>query len=247
GGEAKGDEPDLPDIPKLHGLFEAAWNKADKSSQRVKSGSVNPGYCFPKPTLFVNVSTPERKKMYLSNWLSAHALWLSQVNVHSPSKVPLPQMWRDFLNTINTTWLSSTRSASTKSAVLDILGESIVQVAQGLAVAPAEILWQGIQVQVLTLSNPPLWLICSILWELYELSFQYKLYVLDWAIVGHLWSTDEVQLNHQTLLHSIFPGESGLLMWSEPLLQEPHELGMCTASMEITLPYVNNFHELLLA
>ena len=33
-----------------------------------------------------------------------------------------------------------------KSAVLDILGEIIVQAAQGLTVAPAEIVWRGIQV-----------------------------------------------------------------------------------------------------
>ena len=81
GGEAKWEESDLPDIPKPHGLFGAAWKKADKSSQRVRSGQVNPGYHFPKLTLFVNVSTPERKKTYLLNWLSARALWMSQVDV----------------------------------------------------------------------------------------------------------------------------------------------------------------------
>ena len=146
GGGAKWEEPDLPDIPKPHGLFGAAWKKADKSSKRVRSGQVDPGYRFPKPTLFVNVSTLERKKTYLLNWLSASALWMSQVDVRSPSKFPSPQMWRDFLNTIDTNQLSSTRSGSMKSAVLDILGEIIVQAAQGLTVAPAEIVWRGIQV-----------------------------------------------------------------------------------------------------
>ncbi|KAI6098312.1 hypothetical protein EDD17DRAFT_1455756, partial [Pisolithus thermaeus] len=81
------------------------------------------GYCFPKPMLFVNVSMPEWKKTYLFNWLSAHLLWISQVGVHSPSKFPSPQMWRDFLNTIGMDQPSSTRSASMKSAVWDILGE----------------------------------------------------------------------------------------------------------------------------
>ena len=57
----------------------------------------------------------------------------------------------------------------------------------------------------------------SLLWELYELSFHYELYALDRVIVGHLWSTDEAWLNCQTCLYSIFPGESGLLMWLEPL------------------------------
>ncbi|KIM54804.1 hypothetical protein SCLCIDRAFT_136028, partial [Scleroderma citrinum Foug A] len=92
-----------------------------------------------------------------------------------------------------------------------------------------------------------LWLMLSLLWELYELSFCYELYALDRVIVGHLWSTDEAQLNHQTCLYSIFPGESCLLMWLEPLPQEPCDLGMCTSSMEIALPYLNNFRELLSA
>ena len=42
------------------------------------------------------------------------------------------------------------------------------------------------QVQVLTLSDPPLQFMRSLLWELYELNFQYELYALDWFIVPHL-------------------------------------------------------------
>ncbi|KAI6041024.1 hypothetical protein EDC04DRAFT_2566219 [Pisolithus marmoratus] len=198
--------------------------------QRVQLGLVDPGYHFPKPILFVNVSTPEQKKTYLVNWLSAHLLWISQVSVCSPSKFPSPQMWRDFLNTIGTDLPSSMRSASMKSAVRDILGENIIHAAQ-----------------VSSLSDPPLWLIHSILWELYELNFHYELYALDQVIVPHLWTTDQAQLDRQGLLYSIFPGESGLLMWSERLPQEPRELGLCASSMSIALPYWNNFCKLLSA
>ena len=42
------------------------------------------------------------------------------------------------------------------------------------------------QVQVLTLSDPPLQFMCSLLWEIYELNFQYELYALDRFIVPHL-------------------------------------------------------------
>ena len=79
GVEVKWEEPDLPDILKLHSLFRSAWKKANKSSQRVNSGIIDPGYRFPKPTLFVNVSTLEQKKTYLLNWLSACPLWMSKV------------------------------------------------------------------------------------------------------------------------------------------------------------------------
>ncbi|KAI6010247.1 hypothetical protein BKA83DRAFT_4503680 [Pisolithus microcarpus] len=163
GGEAKWEEPNLPDIPKPHTLFNCAWRKAEK----------------------------KQKKTYLFNWLSACPLWISQVSVCSPSKFPSPQIWRDFLNTIDMDQPSSTRSASTKLAVQDILGENIIHVAQGYAGAPEEIEWQGMQVQVSSLSDPPLWLIHSILWELYELNFCYELYALDEVIIPHLWTTDE--------------------------------------------------------
>ncbi|KAL4064980.1 hypothetical protein V8B97DRAFT_2025877 [Scleroderma yunnanense] len=179
--------------------------------------------------------------------LSICSLWINQVNGHPPSKLPTPQMWRHFLNTIDPSQLSSTKSASSKLVVLDILGENIVQVAaKGLAEAWEEIVWQGMQVQVSSLSDPPLWLVCSILWEPYELNFHYELYMLDCAIVPEHWTTSEAW-TQQTLLHSIFPGRYGLRMWSEPLPQELHDLGMCTHSMEVALPYVNNFCELLSA
>ncbi|KAI6019063.1 hypothetical protein EDC04DRAFT_2607638 [Pisolithus marmoratus] len=226
-GEVKWEEPIIPDILRPHSVFNSAWKKAEKNMQRVKSGLVDPSYHFPKPILFVNVSMPEQKKTYLINWLSAHLLWISQ-------------MWRDFLNTIGTDLPSSMRSASMKPVVY-ILGENIIHAAQGLAGVPEEIEWQGMQVQVSSLLDPPLWLICSILWELYELNFRYELYALDWIIIPRLWTTNKAQLDCQGLLYSIFPGKYGLLMWLEPLTQEPHELGLCASSMSVALPYWNNF------
>lgn len=144
--EAKLEEPDLPEILLPHGLFMTAWKKVDQNAERVKSGLIDLGYCFPKPTLLVNVSMPEWKKLYLFNWLSCHALWISQVDGNLPSKFPSPQMWRDFLNTINLDQLSSTKSASTKIAARDTLGDGIIRSAQGLVGVPEEIVWWGMQV-----------------------------------------------------------------------------------------------------
>ncbi|KAI6142446.1 hypothetical protein BKA82DRAFT_149196 [Pisolithus tinctorius] len=248
GGESKWEEPNLPDIPKPHSVFVAAWREADKNLQRVSSGLMDPGYRFPKPTLFVNVSMLERKKIYLFNWLSACALWISQVDLCSPSRFPSPQMWRDFLNTIDTDPLPSTQTALRKLAVRDILGDGIINSAQGLAGAPEEITWRGMQVKISSLLNPPLWFIRSLLWELYELNFRYELYVLDQAFVPNLWtSSDEMQLTRQTLLYSIIPGESSLVMWSESLPQDSCELGLCATDVLTTLPYINKFCHLLSA
>ena len=142
GAKAKVEEANSPDIPDPHSLFESAWAKVDKNLQRHKSGFIDPGYRFLKPSLFVGVGVPKQKKTYFLNWLSVRSLWIDQVDGRPPSKFPTPQMWRDFLNTIDTSKLSSTRSASSKSAVLDILGENIVQVAaKGFVEAQEEIVW----------------------------------------------------------------------------------------------------------
>ncbi|KAI5996807.1 hypothetical protein EDC04DRAFT_2585246 [Pisolithus marmoratus] len=197
------------------------------------------GYHFLKPMLFVNVSMLDRKKTYLLSWLSAHPLWISQVNVCLPLKFLSPQMWRDFLNTINTAPLPSTKSVSTKLAVQDILGDAVINSAQGLAEAPQEI-------TCFIPFRSPLSFMQSLLWELYELNFCYELYVLDQALIPNHWTaSDEVQLACWTLLHSVFPGESGLVMWSESLPCHPHELGLCATDAPTSLPYINRFCQLL--
>ncbi|KIK22969.1 hypothetical protein PISMIDRAFT_45968, partial [Pisolithus microcarpus 441] len=210
-------------------------------------------YCFLKPMLFVNVSTPERKKTYLLNWLSAHPLWISQVDIGPPLRFLSPQMWRDFLNTIDTDPLPSTKTALTKLAMWDILGEAIINLAQGLAGAPQDITWQGMQgsitlVPISSLSDPPLPFMQSLLWELYELNFCYELYMLDRALIPDHWTaSNEEQLTHQSLLYGIFPSASGPVMWSESLPCHPCELGLCTTDMPTSLPYFSNFCQLLSA
>ncbi|KAI6012346.1 hypothetical protein EDC04DRAFT_2609524 [Pisolithus marmoratus] len=215
--KSKWEEPNLPDVPKPHSLFATAWQEADMNSQRIKSGVVDPGNRFLKPTLFVNVSMPEKKKTYLLNWLSARPLWISQ----------------------------------------DIFGEAIINSAQGLTGAPQEIMWWGMQgsitsvlaplfVSVSSFSDPPLSFMQSLLWELYELNFQYELYVLNWALAPDHWTTsNKEQITHQTLLYSIFPGKSGLVMWLESLPCHLHDLGLCATDMPTSLPYVSKFCQLL--
>ncbi|KAI6139779.1 hypothetical protein BKA82DRAFT_145720 [Pisolithus tinctorius] len=198
-----------------------------------------------------NVSTPEQKKIYLFNWLSARALWISQVDLCSPSRFPSPQMWRDFLNTTDTDPLPSTQTALRKSAVWDILGEGIINSAQGeyyICFGPVSLYLSIVQVKISSLSNPPLWFIWSLLWELYELNFCYELYMLDWALVPNLWtSSDKMRLTCQTHLYSIFPGESSLVMWSESLPQDLHKLGLCATDVPTALLYINKFCHLLSA
>ena len=59
GAKAKRKEVNPLDIPDPHSVFELAWEKVDKNLQRHKSGFIDPGYCFPKLSLFVSVGLPE--------------------------------------------------------------------------------------------------------------------------------------------------------------------------------------------
>ncbi|KAL4066233.1 hypothetical protein V8B97DRAFT_2025524 [Scleroderma yunnanense] len=198
--------------------LQALLEQADKDLERIKSDLIDPGYHFSKPTILASVLTSARKKTYLFNWLSTCSLWISQVNVHQPTKFLFPQMWRDFLNTIDTNQPNqpaSTKSALRTLAVWDILGDHIIQLAQGLAEAPEEVMWQEMQIR---------------------------------AIIPHLWtSSDKAQIAHQILLYNIFSGVSGVVMWLEPLPQDGHKLGLCAVDMSPALSFLNNFHELLSA
>ncbi|KAL4077720.1 hypothetical protein J3A83DRAFT_4087709 [Scleroderma citrinum] len=133
------------------------WKQSDKDLGRIKSNLVDLGYHFPKQMMLASMLTPARKKTYLLNWLCTCLLWISQVNVHQPTKFLSPQMWRDFLNTIDTdqpNQLTSTKSALRKSAVWNILGDQIIQSAQGLAGVLEEVMWQGMQVRILSFLDP---------------------------------------------------------------------------------------------
>ncbi|KAI6160122.1 hypothetical protein EDD17DRAFT_1485465 [Pisolithus thermaeus] len=188
--------------------------------ERIKSGIVDPGYRFLKPMLFVNVSMPERKKTYLLNWLSACPLWINQVDIHPPSKFPSPQMQRDFLNTIDTDPLPSTKTVGTRGNYMARnAGECY------LGFHSVSLYLCVIQIPTTSLSDPPLQFMQSLLWELYELNFSYELYALDQALVPNRWTasdSDEEWLTCQSLLYDIFPGACGLVVWSESLYHITH-------------------------
>ena len=65
-----------------------------------------------------------------------------------PSKILSPQMWRDFLNTINVDPDSSTKSALKKLGTWEILDDEIIQSTWGLGETLEEIVWQGMQVSL---------------------------------------------------------------------------------------------------
>ncbi|KAG1889064.1 uncharacterized protein F5891DRAFT_965607, partial [Suillus fuscotomentosus] len=77
--------------------------------------------------------------------------------------------------------------------------------------------------------------------ELFELGFRYELRDLDHYLAWGCWNNDAI--GHEQLLHSIFLGEAGLVMWSELFPSENY--GLWNNTLMGCLPYLENFRRLL--
>ncbi|OAX32639.1 hypothetical protein K503DRAFT_787065 [Rhizopogon vinicolor AM-OR11-026] len=154
----KWEELRCPENPESIGLWTSTFQKANKATDHVKKGLVDRGYWFPESALLITPSSPERKKLFIVNWLAAQPLWISP-----------------------------TQAAMCKQAAKDLFGEDLLD-AQGTTWAIKDNLeWRNMTISVASLSNPPLCLMRRILWELYKLSFHYELLALDRVMAGALW------------------------------------------------------------
>jgi hypothetical protein len=97
--------------------------------------------------------------------------------------------------------------------------------------------FHGEQISITSLASPPVLLIQKITWELFELGFRYELKDLDRYLAQAHWADDPVGC--EELLHGIFPGEAGLLMWSEPFPLDNY--GLWNNMLMGCLPYLENF------
>ncbi|KIJ07374.1 hypothetical protein PAXINDRAFT_19429 [Paxillus involutus ATCC 200175] len=223
----------------------SAFKRAEKDPARVKTGIVDTGYRFPEPVLIVAPVLPERRKLYCANWLAAQPLWISRVEHHPPCPLPVPQTWRDFLNTIPSALLAdntTTKSAREKLAAKSLFGNALVHLQGNTWATQGDVSWRNQRIAIATLEDPPAHLIRCILWEIYELGFRYELLDLDRAMVPGLWT--EAPAERTELLYSIFPGESGLVMWQEDM--PTTEQGMW-ASPATAYPFLESWRKLLSA
>ncbi|KAF9230549.1 hypothetical protein BU15DRAFT_83492 [Melanogaster broomeanus] len=246
GGRDKWLDPALPEIPPPNTFFQRAMKYVIKDASRVHPGLVDPGYRFPDPPLLVTSDNPRRKKLFIANWLTSRPLWMSRVDHDPPAKFPSPQMWRDFLISIQAenveTTPSGTFAATSRRAALEVFGEDVVVRTRGWRTGDT-VSWRGMDISFDSLADPPVLLAKQILWELYELNFRYELYALDRVMAPELWASCFTE--RRALLHSIFPGDSGLLMWDDTLPKPSSDMGLCSATWIDARPSVDKFRELL--
>ncbi|KAG1738079.1 uncharacterized protein EDB91DRAFT_1054753 [Suillus paluster] len=227
-------DPESPYFPpsKLH--WDDALKRCIKDSSRVRTPYlIDRGYRFPEPGLLVSPKLPERLQGYIATWLACRPLWIGRVDHNPPHNYPSPQLWRDFL--------VLTVAEKRKGMMKDLFGDDMVDSHGDLFAPEGMVEFRGEQVPVASLAHPPQLLAQKITWELFELGFRYELRDLNRHLAKGRWAEDLV--GREQLLHAIFPGEAGLVMWSEPFPTDNY--GMWNNTLIGVLPYLESFRQLL--
>ncbi|KAG1882378.1 hypothetical protein F4604DRAFT_1577378 [Suillus subluteus] len=231
-------DPESPYFPpsKLH--WDDALKRCIKDSSRVRTPYlIDQGYRFPEPGLLVGPKLPERLQGYIATWLACRPLWIGRVDHNPPHNYPSPQLWCDFLGSGISAQSQAaapkgkgpekkvlTVAEKRKGMMKDLFGDDMVD-SHGKE----------------CLAHPPQLLAQKITWELFELGFRYELRDLDRHLAKGRWAEDPV--GREQLLHAIFPGEAGLVMWSEPFPTDNY--GMWNNTLIGVLPYLESFRQLL--
>ncbi|KAG1840801.1 hypothetical protein F4604DRAFT_1939905 [Suillus subluteus] len=249
----KWQDPDTPYLPPLNLHWEAAMKIAIKDQSRIHTPYViDRGYRFPEPALLIGPKLAERLQVYLVNWLACRVLWVGRVDHDPPHTYPTPQLWRDFLGSVPSAQPQShrekdpdrkglTATEKRKQVMQELFGDDVLE-SQGNVFSPDGVVeFRGEQFSVASLTNPSALLAQKVTWELFELGFQYELRDLDRHLAQRRWRDDPA--GREQLLHGIFPGDAGLVMWSEPFLSEHY--GLWDNTLQGCLPYVENFCRLL--
>ena len=223
----------VPEMPPSFVIWENAMKHMDKNLSRVKRNIVDPGYQVPELALLVSSQSPKRCQLFLTNWLAIRLVWFSRLDHDPPTQFPTPQQWREILHCIpSKDALEATPESSMdkktakgrKLAALNIFSDTTVAMTLGLTLAPSETMaWHDRHISITSLTNPPPCLVRAILWEVYEVGWQYELYALNRALLPQLWA--EHCMERLSFLHAIFLGSLGLMLWSEPLPTSIGSLG----------------------
>jgi len=168
-----------------------AWRSALAHVVTDQEGVVfETGYAFPEPGLFVRVTTEERQALYFANWLKYRDALIYRLVFSSSTSTMSNKLWRTLLtlplnhNPVAPPKRDNSEKTSRSQKQHDIvymLLESCFNMDKGVSLNSGALLlaisWQG---QTLSSTSVPLVQIAQeILWELYELNFQFEFMALD--------------------------------------------------------------------
>ncbi|KAG1776276.1 hypothetical protein EV702DRAFT_971524 [Suillus placidus] len=239
-------DPESPYLPPSLLHWDDALKTCNKDPSRVHMPyAIDRGYRFPEPALLLSPKLPGCLQGYIATWLACRPLWIGRVDHDPPCNYPSPQLWRDFLGSGLTTQSQGaapkgkgpkkkgpTAAEKHKVVMRDLFGDDVLETQGDLFAREGSVEFRGEQVLVASLANPPRRLTQRITWELFELGFHYELRDLDRYLARKHWTDDLI--SREQLLHSIFPGEAGLVMWSEQFPEDNY--GMWNNTLIDVLP-----------
>ncbi|KAG2073023.1 hypothetical protein BDR04DRAFT_1152637 [Suillus decipiens] len=239
-------DPDTPYLPPPNLHWEAAMKIAIRDQLRIHTPYlIDRGYRFSEPALLISPKLPEHLQIYLANWLASRALWVGRVNHNPPCTYPTPQLWCDFLGSVPSAQPQShkadrkglTATEKRKQVMWELFSNDLLESQGDVFLTDGVVEFWGEEISISSLTNPSALLAQKVTWELFELSFRYELRDLDRHLAQREWKDDPA--GRKQLLHGVFPGNAGLVMWSEPFPSEHYRLWDNT--LKGCLPYMENF------
>ena len=85
GGRNKWAELCEPEMPVPLNIWENAMQWMDKDVARVKNNLVDQGYRVPEPALLMTGQSPERRRLFMTNWLAIRPIWYSRLDHEPPT------------------------------------------------------------------------------------------------------------------------------------------------------------------
>lgn len=203
-GRANSDSPLLPPVAPA---WAAALKGIDQSTQRLTKDTPKKVYALPEPALFVTPSNDQKKISYLMTWLKCRPAWIWLLDTQGNMAVSA-QTWRDLLGmNFNKAANDQTLAGKRREQMKKLMGNAVDR--PGLSYPSGSgsqvVVWRGQQLADNVM--PPVKVVHSILWELYELGFRYELLALDRRL-----SRDHDQRN----INACFPGSDASLALISP-------------------------------
>lgn len=208
------------------------------------------GYAFPKPGLFVSVSTKEKQRTYLTSWLKLRKPFIQRaVALEWAECLISNQEWRTLLTLTfvppNATASIKAKSEETHRRLLSLLGNLVQPSDLELSDEGASRLtWNGHDLDDDKILSPNT--ITEIVWELTELNFRFELTALDDYLCGEAEdaAVGEIQPRFLSILRCCAEGGNGFVL--APDVARANE-GLAAADIRSRMPYLVALRDLMLS
>ncbi|KAF8836119.1 hypothetical protein BDN67DRAFT_1014943, partial [Paxillus ammoniavirescens] len=169
-------KPNHEAIPPFIYNWNHTLSATNKDPKRVHPDTPKMAHHLPTPTLFMKVSSVERRTHYLTNWLTMRSAWITHLSVSDPTPI-ISHGWRDFLNDISEDSTSTSYSTKLKDEAIQLFGPDFLAIRHN-ELGPT-VGFHDMVLPLKDLVNIDNVTFGKILWDLYEHNFCFELIALD--------------------------------------------------------------------